>query len=159
MNKIRLLAVAFALTPGLAAAQHQIMELGVEPETPAIPMLLAELAPVPAPELAEQRGGFIGPDRLRIDIGFDSVVMVDRILQARTHLSIADLAAVALSPDRISGLNDSLVLPLNQIIQNDLNQKTIQSIQILNIELSNLGSLNSGPLKQVLQQQLLQALH
>ena len=135
-----------------------------------------------AQELAEARGGFALDDdldgldegfdgKVTIDFGFEALVMVDGILQAQTRLYIPGLGAAHIDPDTLEmvrlGHIDGALRPvdsgaegfsLHTVIQNDLDQKTIQSLRVLNIQVHHLGQGYGGTVSRSISQQLIQSL-
>lgn len=118
-------------------------------------------------ELARSRGGFLAPGNIQIDIGFEKILMVDGVLQSQTKLSIDNLAADKLnqlSLGMVNLINNGGTVqsdpnsPLNHVLQNNLDQKLIQSIKVLDIQLKNVGNISRGPLQQMLHSQLINSL-
>ncbi len=119
-------------------------------------------------ELAHARGGFIAPGNIQIDIGIEKILMVDGTLQSQTKLSVGNLAAQHLNQLSLGMVNlveagngtvvTDTALPLNHILQNNLDHKLIQSIKVLDIELKNVGNTSRGPLQHLLNSQLIGSL-
>lgn len=125
--------------------------------------------PVNGEILSESRGGFLGPGNIRIDIGFEKILMIDGVLQAQTRLTLNELLSG--HPNAVDILQNgrTLELPglramtgwngtLHTVIQNELDHRMIQSIQVLDIELSGTGSLQTGPLRRLMDLQTIQTL-
>lgn len=166
------LSLSFSLVSLPAIAAYLDTSPGVAGERDEIAMqayyLHLDIEAVSPEELARSRGGFIAPGNIQIDIGFEKILMVDGILQSQTKLSVDNLAAKQLNQLSMGMVNliesgsDSVkadtASPLNHVLQNNLDQKLIQSIKVLDIQLKNVGNTSRGPLQQMLHSQLIGSL-
>jgi len=166
------LSLSFSLVSLPAMAAYLDTSPGVAGERDEIAMqayyLHLDIEAVSPEELARSRGGFIAPGNIQIDIGFEKTLMVDGILQSQTKLSVDNLAAKQLNQLSMGMVNliesgsDSVkadtASPLNHVLQNNLDQKLIQSIKVLDIQLKNVGNTSRGPLQQMLHSQLIGSL-
>jgi len=95
------------------------------------------------PKLAYSRGGFILPNGLIVDISFEK-----RIFRNGEEISSSyfqtpnNLSLVKNGKFNTPGLDNSL---FQSIIQNNLNNQTLQSINNINIDIKNLNSINLTP--------------
>ena len=117
-------------------------------------------------ELAEQRGGFVTPQGLSLNFSMENVVLVNGQLQAHTVFQLAGqgqgntpAALVALGPADAAGSGTTVLTSgMQTIIQNSLDQQNIQSIKVLNLELSNVRALQSLGLSNRIQMGVLDSL-
>lgn len=166
------LSLSFSLVSLPAMAAYLDTSPGVAGERDEIAMqayyLHLDIEAVSPEELARSRGGFIAPGNIQIDIGFEKILMVDGILQSQTKLSVDNLAAKQLNQLSMGMVNliesgsdpvkADTASPLNHVLQNNLDQKLIQSIKVLDIQLKNVGNTSRGPLQQMLHSQLIGSL-
>jgi hypothetical protein len=156
--------LAAATLPCLAFAQSW-------PTVDTHTMLLTEWHPATAAELDAARGGFAMANNITLDFGFEALVLVDGILQSHTRLSVPELATDSIDPGtmdlvkiaNIDGVPTHAAtgmdgFSLNTVIQNNLDQKIIQSLQVLDIRIGNFGSVYNPSLSQLMGQQIIQGL-
>lgn len=115
-------------------------------------------------DLSTMRGGFVAPGGLEISLGIVKAVIVDGVLQTTSTLTISKLGAHGITPTQISTLqSQSAALVQNMgnriIIQNGVNQKTIQNMTIVNATVNSVSQFRDINLMSRINQQLRNALH
>ena len=138
---------------------------------------------VSSAHLDTMRGGFITGNGLKISLGIEKAVMIGGVLQTLNTLNIPDLAdpngvpqsiastpspqdSPAVQPIAVAntGLNPAtgtLVFNdgYNTVIQNSLDQETIQNLTIVNATVSNVDLYREMQLMTRINEQLINALH
>jgi hypothetical protein len=94
---------------------------------------------IPLSELQDLRGGFITTGNVNIDLGFESIALIDGIVQSQHAWTLNMLAPPQAGKLSENGLDTGL--PTRMLIQNQEDYRVIQTIQTLNIEMSNMGFL------------------
>jgi hypothetical protein len=128
---------------------------------------------LPERVLAQQRGGFIDENGLKITVGLESLVRVNGELRSQLQVQLPDLAQLAKAGTTLNGqmavvqngTGNSLpadlgsqVSGLSTFIQNSLDDQVIQNLKSLNIEISGLQGLSRSQIKQRVNGQLVESL-
>ena len=123
--------------------------------------------------LAQQRGGFIDENGLKITVGLESLVRVNGELRSQLQVQLPDLAQLAKAGTTLNGqmavvqngTGNSLpadlgnqVSGLSTFIQNSLDDQVIQNLKSLNIEISGLQGVKRSQIKQRINNQLVESL-
>mgnify|MGYP006285043435 CR=1 FL=1 len=129
--------------------------------------------PVPRAVLAEQRGGLLNADGLKVTVGLESLVRINGNVESRDRIRVPDLsgdtAQRLFSGDRVqivqNGPGNSLpadladsISGMGTVIQNSLDNQTIQHLKALNIDISGLEGYREGQLGARVQTQILDSL-
>ena len=159
------IALSFALWSNLAGAGALFDDplLGLEPLSDA--------------EMSSLRGGFITSDGIEITIGYEQAAFINGILQTKLALDISQLKrqddvsdlAGSVAPVRViqngqgnaaprfsTPLPDASYLTL---IQNSLDHQTLQNLTVLNVDIKNIPSLHPSSFGNLINDQILNALH
>lgn len=91
--------------------------------------------------LDKMRGGFV-VDGVKFDIGMQKVVYADGILQAQN--SYDGIGNISLNGTSISGREIQNLTSLNTFIQNNLDNRTIQALNVVDVNVKNIGGLQNG---------------
>mgnify|MGYP003114294492 CR=1 FL=1 len=93
--------------------------------------------------LAYSRGGFILPNGVIVDISFEKLLFRNGEETASSYFSTPDNQYLINDGKlNIPGLSDDL---FQSIIQNDLDNQTLQTINNINIDIKNLNNINLTP--------------
>ncbi len=91
--------------------------------------------------LDKMRGGFV-VDGVKFDIGLQKVVYADGIMQSQN--SYDGIGNISLNGTSISGREVQNLSSINTFIQNNLDNRTIQALNVVDINVKNVGSLQGG---------------
>ena len=146
---------------------------GVGPAPAAQAPLESWGAALPEPVLAEQRGGFINAEGLKIAVGLESLVRINGELRSAMQVQLPDLRQLARGGHTLgsqleviqNGPGNALpgdfadqVSGLGTVIQNSLNDQVIQNLKSLNIEISGYRGLRNSQLKSRINSQIVESL-
>ena len=93
--------------------------------------------------LADSRGGFILPNGLIVDISFEKRIFRNGEETANSYFQTpSNLNLVKNGELNIPGLSNTL---FQSIIQNDLDNQTLQTVNNINIDIKNLNNINLTP--------------
>ena len=93
--------------------------------------------------LAFSRGGFILPNGVIVDISFEKLLFRNGEQTASSYFETADNQYLVDDGKlNIPGLSNDL---FQSIIQNDLDNQTLQTINNINIDIKNLNNINLTP--------------
>ena len=93
--------------------------------------------------LAFSRGGFILPNGVLVDISFEKLLFRNGEQTASSYFETADNQYLVDDGKlNIPGLSNDL---FQSIIQNDLDNQTLQTINNINIDIKNLNNINLTP--------------
>jgi hypothetical protein len=128
---------------------------------------------LPDPALAEQRGGFINAEGLKVAVGLESLVRINDEVRSEVALQLPDLTELAKGTANIgarvqvihNGRGNALpegfadrMSGLGTVIQNSLDDQVIQNLKAMNIEISGVRSLRNGQLKARINSQIVESL-
>lgn len=128
--------------------------------------------------LAEQRGGFITADGLKINVGLEQLVMIDGTLKTQLNLDLSDLgrtptgsAPITTNHDKqihliqngehnlvTSDVADQFGAGVLTIIQNSLDMKQIQNINLLQVDVAGTSQLRNNALARTIGRELVRSL-
>jgi hypothetical protein len=87
--------------------------------------------------LDKMRGGFVSPEGVKFDLGVGKAIYVDGQLQLQNSFATNN---VHFNEQAISTSNlDSVTSDVKTIIQNNIDNKTIQSFTVLDVNVKNFG--------------------
>lgn len=93
--------------------------------------------------LAYTRGGFILPNGVVVDISFEKLLFRNGEETASSYFETADNQYLVNDGKlNIPGLSNEL---FQSVIQNDLDNQTLQTINNINIDIKNLNNINLSP--------------
>lgn len=93
--------------------------------------------------LADSRGGFILPNGLIVDISFEKRIFRNGEETANSYFQTpSNLNLVKNGELNIPGLSNTL---FQSIVQNDLDNQTLQTVNNINIDIKNLNNINLTP--------------
>lgn len=94
-------------------------------------------------KLAYSRGGFILPNGVIVDISFEQRIFRNGEETANSYFQTpSNLNLVKNGELNIPGLSNTL---FQSIIQNDLDNQTLQTVNNINIDIKNLNNINLTP--------------
>lgn len=93
-------------------------------------------------ELAQQRGGFVLPNGVNIDISLERIIVLNGIETRSSLLQLSDDNTLLLQSGTENMVPDTIGGALGTVIQNSLDDQVIKAINEINIELSNLQDAN-----------------
>jgi hypothetical protein len=111
------------------------------------------------------RGGFVGAGGLEVALGIVKAVSVDGVLQTTSTITIPNLASQnGITPVQVSNLQSNNAVFVqntgNQIVvQNGLDQKTIQNVTTINVTTNALSLIRGQNLMSNINQQLRSSSH
>ena len=129
--------------------------------------------PVPETVLAEQRGGFINAEGLKVSVGLESLVRINDERRSQLSVQLPDLSQVAKGTAELSsqlqviqnGPGSTLsadagdqLSGLGTVIQNTLDNQLIQNLKALNIEIGGLQSQRHSQIKSRINTQIVESL-
>ena len=88
-------------------------------------------------ELAQQRGGFVLPNGVMIDISLERTIFLNDIETVSTFFEFPE-NGVLIQNGYGNMVPDSISSPLSSVLQNNLDDQLIKAINELNIEISDL---------------------
>jgi hypothetical protein len=92
-------------------------------------------------ELDQLRGGFLLPNGINVNFNYESVVSLNGVVKMVSAFQLPD--NVALLQNGLDNQAQQLNLPaLGTVIQNNLDNQFIQTLNTVNIELSNLKNMS-----------------
>lgn len=127
--------------------------------------LPADWQAVPDPELAELRGGFINSDGFQINFSLENVVSIDGVLQLHTVLQVPfgsgkpQLETSQVTTTDGAASTSVATNGLATLIQNTMDNQTIDHMRVVNVELSNLGGIAGIGVINRIQPGLIDSLH
>tara|TARA_R110000782_G_scaffold200284_1_gene289147 strand:+ start:266 stop:751 length:486 start_codon:yes stop_codon:yes gene_type:complete len=89
-------------------------------------------------ELALQRGGFVLPNGVTIDISLERIILLNGIETSSTFFQFPESNTLLLQSGNENMAPDSIGSTLGTVIQNSLDDQIIKAINEINIEISNL---------------------
>jgi len=131
-------------------------------------------AAMPVDELEQLRGGFTNREGIALNFGLDRIVKIDGVVEYQTQLELSlGPAGLALNMPRegaLIQLGNNNQIPTNfiqslanpsmtTVIQNNLDNRHIENIKQLDLELSNLGNLSTTGVRSLMLPAILQTLH
>lgn len=92
------------------------------------------------------RGGFVTANGVRFDIGIEKASFIDGILQVQNTFRVEDIALFGkgLGSTVSSGDLQNVFSAFNTLIQNNLDQKTIQNLTVIDVNVRNFGNLQNS---------------
>lgn len=142
---------AALLASGLAASGSVAAAASADPAWPALT----------DPVLAELRGGFINSDGFQIHFSLENLVSIDGALQVHERITIPMMGGVPqFGAGQTVDSEGTVVLTqgLSTLIQNSMDDKTIQHLRMLNVEMRNLHGIGAVGMINRLQPGLISAL-
>lgn len=110
--------------------------------------------------LETMRGGFVAGNGVRFDIGIEKASYVDGVLQVQNSFKAEDLAllntGLGISVNSANLENVSSVF--NTLIQNNLDQKTIQNFTVIDVTVRNFSQLQNSTVESIRGMQDLQVI-
>lgn len=95
--------------------------------------------------LATMRGGFLTNDGVMMNIGVDKASFINGVLQAQSSFRVEDLSLIQKSfGGTVSSGDIHNASGFNTLVQNNLDQKTIQNFTIIDVNVKNIGNLQNG---------------
>ena len=92
--------------------------------------------------LDEMRGGFV-VDGIKFDIGLQKLVYTDGILQAQNTFD--NIGNLNLNGNTLTARDvQNLTSTVNTLVQNHLDNKTIQALTVVDVNVKNIASLQGG---------------
>lgn len=92
--------------------------------------------------LDEMRGGFV-VDGVKFDIGLQKMVYTDGILQAQNTFD--NIGNINLNGNTLTARDvQNLTSSINTLVQNHLDNKTIQALTVVDVNVKNIASLQGG---------------
>lgn len=107
--------------------------------------------------LETMRGGFITPDGVKFDIGVQKANFIDGILQVQNSFRADDIAWTGKGANVSQSDLQNMASAFNTVIQNNLDQKTIQNLTVIDVNVKNIGNLQNGFVESMRNLQDLQA--
>lgn len=104
---------------------------------------IATLSPVSDEELADLRGGFVLPNGINIDFSIEKIVAINGVV---TFASTFDLPEnISLAQNGLGNVAPELTGPiLGSVVQNNLDDQMISTLNTINIALSNIKNAFSS---------------
>jgi hypothetical protein len=96
--------------------------------------------------LDSMRGGFMAANGVRLDIGVEKASYVDGVLQVQNAFRLEDIDiqgkgfGASVSPNELQNISSAL----NTVIQNNLDQKTVQNLTVIDVNVNNFTNLRNG---------------
>jgi hypothetical protein len=96
--------------------------------------------------LDSMRGGFVTGNGVRLDIGVEKASYVDGVLQVQNAFRVEDIALLQQGFGGNVSASDlqNVSSAFNTLIQNNLDQKTIQNYTVIDVNVRNFGNLQNG---------------
>jgi hypothetical protein len=96
--------------------------------------------------LDDMRGGFMTATGVRLDIGVEKASYVDGVLQVQNAFRMDDVAVLGKGHGGGVSANDlqNISSALNTVIQNNLDQKTIQNFTVIDVNVRNFANFHNG---------------
>ena len=96
--------------------------------------------------LDTMRGGFVTGNGVRVDIGVEKASYVDGVLQVQNSFKVADVALLerTFGATISSGDLQNVSSSFDTLIQNNLDQKTIQNLTVIDVNVKNFSNLQNG---------------
>jgi hypothetical protein len=96
--------------------------------------------------LDTMRGGFVMGNGVTVDIGVQKASYVDGVLQVQNSFRVADVALLerTLGSTVSSGDLQNVSSSFGTLIQNNLDQKTIQNLTVIDVNVRNFSNLQTG---------------
>jgi hypothetical protein len=112
-------------------------------------------------DLDALRGGFVSEDGFHVDFSVQNMVLVNGEAVLQSELFAANGQMANLQFTQVGGDGTGMIVAssgLHTIIQNSLDNQAIESLRIMNIQLSNLQDLRSLGLRDRLDDGIIQSL-
>jgi hypothetical protein len=96
--------------------------------------------------LDDMRGGFVTGDGVRLDVGVQKASYVDGMLQVQNSFRAEDVALLenGFGGNITAGDLQNVTSAFSTLIQNNLDQKTIQNFTVIDVNVRNFGNLQTG---------------
>jgi hypothetical protein len=96
--------------------------------------------------LDEMRGGFVTGNGVRLDVGVEKASYVDGVLQVQNAFRVEDVALLEKGFGGNVSISDlqNVSSAFNTVIQNNLDQKTIQNLTVIDVNVRDIGNLQNG---------------
>ncbi|SFP92820.1 hypothetical protein SAMN05216419_103412 [Nitrosomonas cryotolerans] len=94
-------------------------------------------------ELAQQRGGFLLPNGVNINFSLEKIIFLNGVEASSSFFQLPENGSLIQNGDQ-NLASDLTGSALNGIIQNNLDNQVIKTINEINIEISNLQNIDSN---------------
>jgi hypothetical protein len=96
--------------------------------------------------LDNMRGGFVTGNGVRLDVGVEKASYVDGVLQVQNAFRLDDIALLEKGFGGNVSISDlqNVSSAFNTVIQNNLDQKTIQNLTVIDVNVRNIGNIQNG---------------
>ena len=134
--------VVYALLAGTSASAIGQIDTTVAQDSTNFEVLEA----VDNEVLDTMRGGFVTADGVRFDIGVEKTSFIDGVLQVQNTFRAEDVSLIQkeFGGTVSSGDLQNVASAFNTVIQNNLDQKTIQNFTIIDVNVKNIGNLQNN---------------